>query len=1370
MTSMQVEVFLSPSRNLGEEYHFILNAEGSRLDEFRGKPAWKAEPDWQGAVQRTEGGWSAEIAIPAECMVQGDLLPRLGDVWNLKLTRENRFGAGEAVEYSSWTPIGASFADPAAVGSLVFISRNIMLNGGFSQDTDGDEVPDGVVMRKGRYGRKVVEAEELRENVAIAGPAPDGRSGRVMTIRRVKGGPKHLALETRYPMRENRAYRFSAWLRADTDEPEARFPVYASLGTQVRVDIGRQWKPLVISVSTANISPHERPGMHLSSVAGRFEICDARLEMLDEFFDPDLLCLTGNVEGAPGMEETLAEGRYTYYEGGYDTFEFPLQRLHGPTESQQRGWLSFQAGRLTNGDRGEAMVWRGLANGANGGDLLFDLGRDVELNKVELFASRGSMNHFSVWTRATGEALFTCIYRGGHPNSVRQHHKRGYLSAMNLRVRARQVRLQIQFSEGTRVLGEAVLWGKAASDGTPPPLAAGFPPLENRADLGAAEAAEAGGGGDEGDLVFPTPREVAKKPGRFALTGDTVIVIGSKEDKRAVMTAEVLREKIESQCGFSLRFVTAAEAGNRPAPCIALGEADTNPVLTRMMKKLRVPPPDREVMGDQGYVLSVAPQGVCIVGAGELGTLYGVSTFTQLIQANGDVWQAPAREIRDWPELKYRTVYGGIDDYTKDFVELFRAMGALRVTHVFAGAGHLENAMPHMAAAERYGVKLVPILHRGAMTRNRELVERAPGEDINDKEKFGVGRFNPCPSNPKTYQTYFAYLDRYITKLKGDFVYINCDEMYQPGNGARWNVCKLCRTRNLSGHELMADYLKKIHAHLKKRGKRMLVCDGVSSRRGISYQGDTGNDWTKVAGMLPRDVAFTVWHDNFYDIVKGMGFDLLAFVPSAPVRPRPGMTGWFGDMADRVFAPQDVAESIERLWHRYPDLATYNTPRKTWLIEKAVALWNAARSGAVLPSVGRLEGDYVAIDLRKVANESLRDDKPCDGKGFIDNGPQRDLRALKPGRRFLAGTLFDIIDESRNNGRGCVVLHNRGRFNRRHPSFAEIPVGRRVQGLSFLHALDQTPGWCYSRRPKLVGYYEMVYADGTFDTLTLMYNDNIANWDRYREYRDTAPSSRHIGQARIGWLGWTVSGEPATLYIADWINPRPDQVIAKVRFHATEKMTAVSPFLVAMTATVTEEAAPTAKPAALPVYAGHFTVVEPAGTEIALHPGRDVQQDQYVTDTGIEVRAGGDDGLEKEWIRTGKSVTRASWAGDLAFPDNLSTYIHGRGAGFVTVQLPQPERLAGVQLRGKVMRERGSGVRSAYSAHCTMVVKASVDGKTFTTAATVADYVPERDVPIWVDLAGQQVHTLRVEFGSADPDNREDWQPGLSSLRLFKED
>jgi len=134
-----------------------------------------------------------------------------------------------------------------------------------------------------------------------------------------------------------------------------------------------------------------------------------------------------------------------------------------------------------------------------------------------------------------------------------------------------------------------------------------------------------------------------------------------------------------------------------------------------------------------------------------------------------------------------------------------------------------------------------------------------------------------------------------------------------------------------------------------------------------------------------------------------------------------------------------------------------------------------------------------------------------------------------------------------------------------------------------------------------------------------------------------------------------------------------------------------------------------------------------------------------------------EDGLERERLGVGKFVRRGAMAGDVAFPGNFAAFAHGFH-GFISVELPEARRLTGVQLRGQVNHA---------SPTCELKVRVSTDGKTYTTVRELKDYVAARDVAPWVDLGGQEVRALRVEFEAnrKDPRNR---YPGLSSLRPFK--
>jgi len=74
----------------------------------------------------SDGGWSVEIAVPLEDIVDGrDTPPKSGDRWRLNLYRiDLPQGAGVRGEYYAWSPIsGGSFHDPDRFGEIEFSSE-----------------------------------------------------------------------------------------------------------------------------------------------------------------------------------------------------------------------------------------------------------------------------------------------------------------------------------------------------------------------------------------------------------------------------------------------------------------------------------------------------------------------------------------------------------------------------------------------------------------------------------------------------------------------------------------------------------------------------------------------------------------------------------------------------------------------------------------------------------------------------------------------------------------------------------------------------------------------------------------------------------------------------------------------------------------------------------------------------------------------------------------------------------------------------------------------------------------------------------------------------------------------------------------------
>lgn len=111
-----VEVFIAPGSEPNRYYHFVVNAAGVLRDELGQDETWDSGATAD--ATRTEGGWSAEIAVPlADLGIESNA----GSDWRLNLCREERPHG----EISSWAPCQDGFHEPSHFGWLTGIQINV---------------------------------------------------------------------------------------------------------------------------------------------------------------------------------------------------------------------------------------------------------------------------------------------------------------------------------------------------------------------------------------------------------------------------------------------------------------------------------------------------------------------------------------------------------------------------------------------------------------------------------------------------------------------------------------------------------------------------------------------------------------------------------------------------------------------------------------------------------------------------------------------------------------------------------------------------------------------------------------------------------------------------------------------------------------------------------------------------------------------------------------------------------------------------------------------------------------------------------------------------------------------------------------------
>ena len=171
---------------------------------------------------------------------------------------------------------------------------------------------------------------------------------------------------------------------------------------------------------------------------------------------------------------------------------------------------------------------------------------------------------------------------------------------------------------------------------------------------------------------------------------------------------------------------------------------------------------------------------------------------------------------------------------------------------------------------------------------------------------------------------------------------------------------------------------------------------------------------------------------------------------------------------------------------------------------------------------------YETLDLSALANRGLRDDKAGDGIGWLDWGPEQDIRDFPTGDVNLGGVPFKVAKGDKN----AVVLRVNPDFVKSLadcPESVEIPVAKKnVAGLVFLH----TGGWASGLKP--FGWREIHYADGTKEVMALN-NTNFADWnyghDQFPDEEGTTTNVAWKGACKnypVTRVYMTTLGQPAS--------------------------------------------------------------------------------------------------------------------------------------------------------------------------------------------------------------------------------------------------
>jgi hypothetical protein len=1366
-----VELFISPERDGATERQFILSAVGSMFDRRPGEgfgPGGKGwNPNWTAAVQKQPWGYTAEMSIPLAELADVKKFPiGRGTTWTLKLTRHD-VGEHTGMRTSSWTRIGQATNDRNALGKLVFFDRNLAPHGD-AETLDDQQQPSGWTADVSKMDLTIAASTQEKTQgkqsaaIRVAGKKVDGAQARVsMGITTIPAQP----VET--------TYAFSADIKADSaDETLVAYLVtfQGGQGQQINFKHNAGWQHVRTLITAEPGEAVKAPILQCGPVAGLSQktegggviyIDNVRVEIVDAQeigLDPDSVCLTGNAVDAFRTRNQRIQGTYTYTEPMLDDTWFPHYFVPGTGPEQDhglyRGDIPFDKGRLTDGYLATSVNWPTFWEGHHGHDITFDLKQPYQITRVLVKTAGPGQRMAHLWLKSPGETIYTLV--ASVPDLVAfKSQNLGTYEMPNLDQRlfnnvnqpARWVRVQANV-QGPGQLCEIEIWGKPIAEGagTPKRVAylqsGGATPIAN--PVGTPEPVR------EVPPLFPVARELKLEGPAVALPEGLVIHFEPAASERARITAEVLRDELKACFGLNS---TIAPADGKSKPTILVGEAENSPQTAAALKSLGQTVTAKSP-GPEGYVLATRDGRIVIAGSDPRGAFYGTQSLLTLTRAaTSGKWEVPGVTVRDWPAMPIRIIEGRAEP-SKNLV---RALARFRVRYYTAKQIMLAQAAEHDAFAQRYFVSFVPFLdfNSTVLGVDQSLTERPSHERLEDVPMDS--RRNANVGHPRTWEIYFEILDKWLPKFHGDIIYIGMDETHHYSAGSRWNVSPESRALNMSAGPLLAYTLNKIDKKAKEYGKRVFMHDTPFCRDWtLSYDGDPDPNWAKALPLLPKDIMFNVWHWNKKWVLDRLGAKYgytLVYLCTGdrdwrPVEnmdpnedyPPTDFPGYFQGinnyMAESSFTASKLLETVNVGWN--PEAIRPKDPRANAITSRYVMLWNQIHLGETIPpSLLAKDSDFKPVDIAKAANRSRIDEVAYDGQGWVDMGPNVDLRALKSGDINLAGVPFRIIDESANSGQSLVMVQNAHYTDRTLPASVEIDVkDLKAASLVFLHCLDNAPGWNYLRRRELAGYYFMVYADGTYSRWELKYGTSIGTWDGQHYPWEYAPGGDTMSYAQLAWSGQTMSGLTAKLYMTEWVNPKPDMAIRKIIVRSTVEPTNMNPMLLAVTAV--DPRLGTSIDAKLPS-ADMLKPIKPAGVPIDLSNGKDESELRYIGPDGTVIWADKlHNGLSE---RTGNAFLTndyRSYVG-LVTMDNQQA----ARTDVIYFQLPKPTTLTGLSVLGRFREQRKAANFAPMS--FSHKVDVSDDGGTTWKEVAATDFsTPEETGAVWIPLPAQPVQMLRI--------------------------
>ena len=714
-------------------------------------------------------------------------------------------------------------------------------------------------------------------------------------------------------------------------------------------------------------------------------------------------------------------------------------------------------------------------------------------------------------------------------------------------------------------------------------------------------------------LIFPLPQKMTLNNEVFRVDETVTLLVPENAGEPDMNLARMLVKELSDKYRIAVRIRAVSElpSGGR---YVIMGTMN-NVLIRRYCSDNHIVFTEKNP-GPEGYYLHSSGNLIVIAGYDNQGAFYGYQSLRQLLM-DGKGTEVKGVEITDWPNMPFRGIrlyVPGPDNipffkrFMQDFMALYKynkliiELNCMRLDrHPEVNAGWIEFSRElkysrsnstlgvhgeeknssHYDAGDGYIIEKsdvrdlvefadrnflevipeIPSLTHGyyLLTRHPELAEY-PGDKWPDTY---------CPSNPASYDLMYDVYDEYVDVIKPRMVHIGHDEWW----GAPMGVCPRCKDKDYS--RLFADDINRIHGYFARKGIKIamwgdyllesvrdtLVQDRVSST-GMKYQTPGAVRPEIVKESIPKDILIFNWFwDNPDKEMQLYKFGFTQIYGNFT----PAITNWDERIKKTDMdggAPSSWASTNEYnfgkdlvldylgcanlLWSTH----TLNQLELGEIVRAMTPSVRAAFRGTMVPSG---DGDKVeALNISGKMN-TAGDAKILGTK----------LGGLRTGEVRSANKVFSLA----SGGNRLVAAGAYGKDKNPLPNAVKgIKINEDVSSLIFLHAcaLPAANQKAYFNIPDffdsadLLGWYEIVYADGYRIVVPVQYGVNILEWNPggdksldTREGDTGSPQSAYCYEGDPVDCSADSKNNPVTFFAYEWINPRFGKVIKEVNLYGS---------------------------------------------------------------------------------------------------------------------------------------------------------------------------------------------------------------------------